>query len=186
MILETTEALVKLLKTRVIENVKLSAWNITELSELPVIILTGPILAEKKRLMRDPEYRYVSQDLKNGIATYEMPARVYDLRFDVNISCSNVYALIELIEKMSRLNQAYILLHAVNYEKEIVRDYSWEWRLMIGANNAPNISQVFQGHGQIIIHDVEIFSEITKEQALIRKVIASVNKQDNFEVLEDE
>ncbi len=55
MIEETTRELIKLFRKYVEENTVLSAGSIVEIAKLPVIVLNGPTLTEKKRLMRDPE-----------------------------------------------------------------------------------------------------------------------------------
>ena len=53
MIEETTRALIKLFREQIEENTVLSAGSIVEITTLPVIVLNGPTLTEKKRLMRD-------------------------------------------------------------------------------------------------------------------------------------
>ena len=167
MIVETTRALIKMLRANIFENVILSAGSIVEISTLPVIILDGPKIIEKKRLMRDPE-RILAVDIDNNEATYEVPPRWYDLHFDVNISCQGNLELIELFEEFSRLNQKIPLIEAVNDERE--RKYSWFWGVMPGSDIDPNISQVYQGKGQLIIYDVEVYSNIREVWPLIQKV----------------
>ena len=167
MIAETTRALIKLFREEIFENVVLSAGSIVEISKLPVIILNGPMLHEKKRLMRDPD-KIVAIDIESGQAVYEVPPRWYDMRFDVNISCKSSLELLELIEKFSRLSQLKKLLTAKNEKRE--RQYIWAWHSMAGFAVEPNISQVFQGRGEIVIYDVEIYSDIQEVWPLIRKV----------------
>lgn len=178
MIVETTEALILLLREKILENTVLSAGSIVELAKLPALILNGPTLYEKKKLMRDAE-RIVAVDLNEGKAIYEVPPRWYDLRFDVSISCNSNREILEIIEKLSRLNQSKLLLIANNNERQ--REYSWVWRVMAGADVTPNISQVFQAKGEIVIYDVEIYSEIREIWPLIEKVIVDIDK-DKIEV----
>ena len=179
MIVETTRELIKLLRSEVCENVVLSAGNIVELSKLPAIILNGPVLSEKKRLAHDPE-RIYAIDLENEVAVSEVPPRWYDLRFDVNISCESSLAMLEFIEKFSRLAQKNRLLIAANDLRE--RKYLWAWRTLPGLATDPNISQVFQGRGEIVIYDVEIYSGIQEIWPLIKKVNIEFNNQDTIEV----
>lgn len=165
MIVETTRTLIELLRANIEQNTILSAGAITEISKLPVIVLNGPSLTEKKRLMRDTE-RITAIDA--GVAVREVPPRWYDLRFDVSLACKSNLDLLELIEKFSRLNQAHITLTAKNDDRE--RVYTWNWNLMASSEVFPNISQVFQGKGEIIVYDVEIYSNIQEVSSLITEV----------------
>jgi len=179
MIVETVRALIKMLKSELCENVVLSAGNIVEISKLPVIILNGPVLQEKKRLARDPD-RISVIDEENEVAVLEVPPRWYDLRFDVNISFDNSLSMLEFIEKFSILAQKNRLIKAVNDLRE--RQYIWAWRTLPGLDTKPNISQVFQGRGEIVIYDVEVYSGIQEVWPLIKKVNVEFNNQDTIEV----
>jgi len=179
MIIETVRTLIKLLRSEICENVVLSAGSIVEISKLPAIILNGPAMQEKKRLARDPE-RISAIDLENEIAILEVPPRWYDLRFDVNISCESSLAMLEFIENFSRLAQRKRLLTAVNELRE--RQYLWAWRTLPGLDVTPNISQVFQGRGEIVIYDVEIYNGIQETWPLIKKINVEFNNQDTIEV----
>jgi len=179
MIVETVRALIKMLKSELCENVVLSAGNIVEISKLPVIILNGPVLQEKKRLARDPD-RISVIDEENEVAVLEVPPRWYDLRFDVNISFDNSLSMLEFIEKFSILAQKNRLIKAVNDLRE--RQYIWAWRTLPGLDTKPNISQVFQGRGEIVIYDVEVYSGIQEVLPLIKKVNVEFNNQDTIEV----
>ena len=174
MILETTQALIKLLRENIEQNTTLSAGAITEISTLPAIVLTGPSLTEKKRLMRDPE-RITAIDYEAGVAAREIPPRWYDLRFDVSVACESNLGLLELIEKFSRLNQSHITLTAKNADRE--RVYTWAWNLMASSDVFPNVSQVFQCKGEIIVYDVEIYSNIREEYSLITEINTEVKIQ---------
>ena len=178
MITETVRALIKLFREEIFDNVILSAGNIVEISKLPVLILNGPTLHEKKRLARDSE-RIVAIDLDESKAIYEVPPRWYDLHFDISISCKSNLELIELIEKLSRLNQKNKLITAKNKSRE--RQYTWEWHNMAGFATDPNISQVFQARGEIVIYDVEVYSGIQEVWPLIRKIKIDI-EQDKIEV----
>ena len=180
MIEETTRELIRLFREQVEENTVLSAGSIVEIAKLPVIVLNGPTLIEKKRLMRDPE-RITVIDEEAGQAIREIPPRWYDLRFDVNISCESSLALVKLIEKLSRLNQGYSLLTAENEQRE--RQYLWRWEIPPQVSTTPNISQVSQGHAGIIVYDVEVYSEIREVWPLIDKVSLEIDK-DRIEVQE--
>ena len=178
MIEETMRELIKLFREQVDENTILSAGSIVEISKLPVIVLNGPTLTEKKRLMRDPE-RITVIDEEAGQAIREIPPRWYDLRFDVNISCESSLALVKLIEKCSRINQGYSLLTATNEKRE--RRYLWRWETPPQVSITPNISQVAQGRAGIIVYDVEVYSDIREVWPLIQKVSMKIDK-DRIEV----
>lgn len=180
MIEETTRELIRLFREQVEENTVLSAGSIVEIATLPAIVLNGPALTEKKRLMRDPE-RITVIDEETGQAVREIPPRWYDLRFDVNISCESNLALVKLIEKCSRINQYYSLLTAKNEDRE--RQYLWRWETPPQISTTPNISQVAQGRAGIIIYDVEVYSEIREVWPLIEKVSGEINN-DRIEVQE--
>lgn len=182
MIVETTRSLVRMLREQINNNVVLSAGSIVEISTLPVIVLSGPDLTEKKKLAHDGD-RMTAIDLDNLEAVYEIPPRWYDLRFNVNISCSSNLELLEMIEAFSRLNQSNRIIQAKNDKRE--RYYSWSWRVMACSDISPNISQVYQGKGVIIVYDVEVYSNIRESVPLIRKVIADI-EQDLIEVSDDE
>ena len=172
MIVDTVRKLVKLLRENICENTTLSAGSIVEISKLPVLILNGPTLTEKKRLMRDPE-RITVIDTEAGQAVREVPPRWYDLQFDVNISCNSNLELLNMIAAFSKLNQAKNLITAIRDERE--RSYLWYWRVMAGASINPNVSQVYQGRGSITIFDVEIYSDIREVIPLIEKINLDIN-----------
>lgn len=178
MIEETTRELIKLFREQVEENTVLSAGSIVEIAKLPVIVLNGPVLTEKKRLMRDPD-RITVIDVETGQAVREIPPRWYDMRFDVNISCESSLALVNLIEKCSRVNQGYALLTARNDDRE--RQYLWRWETPPQVSTTPNISQVSQGRAGIIVYDVEVYSGIREVWPLIQKVSVDIDR-DRIEV----
>ena len=181
MIVAATRALIKMLRANIFENVVLSAGNITEISELPVIILNGPVMSEKKRLMRDAERLRVI-DMETMQAAYEVPPRWYDLRFDVNVSCNGNLELIEIFEEFSRINQKCPLIKAVGNDRE--REYSWYWNALPGSAVDPNISQVYQGRGSLTVYDVEVYSNIREIWPLIEKVMAEFEINGAGELLE--
>ena len=178
MIVETVRALIKMLREEVFENVVLSAGSIVEITKLPVVILNGPELKEKKRLARDPD-RIAAIDIENEKAVYEVPPRWYDLYFDVNVSCKNNLELLSLIANLSRLNQRKRLITAENDKRE--RQYTWGWHSIVSSAVNPNISQVYQGHGEIVIYDVEVYSDIQEVWPLIKKVNVEI-EHDKIEV----
>ena len=180
MIEETTRELIRLFREQIEENTVLSAGSIVEIAKLPVIVLNGPTLTEKQRLMRDTE-RITVIDEEVGEAVREIPPRWYDLKFDVNISCESNLALVSLIEKLSRLNQGYYLLTAKSEQRE--RQYLWRWETPPQVSTTPNISQVAQGRAGIIVYDVEVYSEIREVWPLIERVSVEINK-DRIEVQE--
>ena len=178
MIEETTRELIRLFRANIEQNTVLSAGSIVEISTLPAVVLNGPALSEKKRLMRDPE-RITAIDEAAGQAVREIPPRWYDLRFDVNISCNSSLELVTLFEKLSRLNQAHPLLTAKNDLRE--RQYLWRWETPPHISTTPNISQVSQGRAGIIVFDVEFYSNIQEVWPLIQSVKADIDK-DRIEV----
>ena len=173
MIEGTIRSLIKLFRERIEENTVLSAGSIVEIAKLPAIVLSGPLMTEKKRLMRDPE-RITAIDLESGKAVREIPPRWYDLRFDVNISCESNLDMLGFIMQFSRLNQNCPLLTAVNEERE--RQYVWRWETPPQVSTIPNISQVSQGRAGIIVYDVEVYSEIREVWPLIQKVSVEIDK----------
>ena len=178
MIEGTTRELIRLFREHAEENTVLNAGSIVEIATLPVIVLNGPMLTEKKRLMRDPE-RITAIDLETGQAVREVPPRWYDVRFDVNITCESSIALVKLIEKLSRMNQGYALLTARSPERE--RQYLWSYELPPQVSTTPNISQVAQGRAGIIVYDVEVYSGLSEVWPLIEKVKVDIDK-DKVEV----
>ena len=166
MILETTRALIKLFRT-VEPNTHLSAGNIVELAELPAVVLSGPVAVEKKRLMRDPE-RITATDMEAHTVVKEVPPRWYDLQFSVVFSCKSTLELMGLMEKCSRLAQGCKLLRAEGEER--TREYLWGWQRPPGVYNVPNISEVCEGRGDIVVYDVEVYSGIRETVPLIQAV----------------
>ena len=164
MIVETTRALKRLFET-VEPNIHVNAGSIVELAELPAIVLSGPIATEKKRLMRDPE-RIEACDRETMRVVKEVPPRWYDLSFSVAFSCKSTLSLIELMEKCSRLSQSHKLLRAESEER--TREYLWAWQKPPSVYNVPNISQVCEGRGDLIIYDVEVYSGIREVETLIQ------------------
>lgn len=163
MIAATTRSLVRLFKT-IEPNTHLSAGSIVELAKLPAIVLSGPIATEKKRLMRDPE-RITVIDLESKIAVREIPPRWYDLRFSVAFSCKSTAALLELMEKFSRLEQGHKVLKAEDGGR--TREYLWSWQTSPSVYNVPNISEVCEGRGDLVVYDVEVYSGIRENIPLI-------------------
>lgn len=176
MIIETVRSLIRLLKEHIHENVKLSAGNIMELSELPVIVLSGPVLTEKKRLTRTPERITAIGDTN---AVRAVPPTWYDLNFTVNLSCESMMALLELEKAFHHTVTAYPLLTAKTDMR--TRQYIWTMPVMIGAAVSPNISQVFQGTGDITVHDVELYSDIMYEVPLIDRIYIEL-EQESIEI----
>ena len=171
MIAETTQELARIIQENTKVKTVLNAGSIVEVSKLPVIVLNGPALTEKKRLMRDPE-RITVIDKEAGKARREIPPRWYDLRFDVNISCEDYWELLGLFERLSRINQSCPLLTAKRSEFE--RQYLWRWEKSPSVSTIPNISQVHQGKAGIIVYDVEVYSGIYDELRLIEKINAEI------------
>ena len=165
MIVETTRALVKLFKT-VELNTHMSVGSIVELAALPAIVLNGPVATEKKRLMRDPE-RIAAYDYENKAAVTEVPPRWYDL---VAFSCKSTLELVDLMERCSRLAQSAKLLKAEPeaWEEGRTREYLWAWQRPPSVYNVPNISEVCEGRGDLIVYDVEVYSGIQETVPLIR------------------
>ena len=98
----------------------------------------------------------------------------------MNISCRSSIELLELIEKLSRLAQSEKLLTAKNEKRE--RQYLWAWQSMASFAVEPNISQVFQGKGEIIIYDVEIYSGIQSEEyQLIHETALEITTEETGE-----
>ncbi len=164
MIVETTRAL-KRLFVNVEPNTHINAGSIVELAELPAIVLSGPVATEKKRLMRDPE-RIAAYDQESLTAVKEVPPRRYDLTFSVAFSCKSTLALMELMEKCSRLAQSFKLLKAENEKR--AREYLWAWRKFPSVYNVPNISAVCEGRGELVVYDVEVYSNIQEIVPMIQ------------------
>ena len=164
MIVAATRSLIRLFKT-IEQNTILSAGNIAELATLPAIVLNGPVAVEKKRLHRDPE-RITAYDYENNIAVSEVVPRWYDLQFGVAFSCKSTLELVEIMEKCSRLNQSAKVLKAEGEER--TREYSWAWRNLPSVYNVPNISEVCEGRGDLVIYDVEVYSNIRETAPLVQ------------------
>ncbi len=168
MIVAATRALIKLFR-KIEPNVILSAGNITELSELPAIILSGPVASEKRQMRRDGE-TIANYDYENQTAIVEKAPRWYDLSFNIAFSCKSSLELVKLMEECSRLVQAYPVIEAIDEEDDTRRQfYKWSWRSLPSVYNVPNLSEVCEGRGDLIIHDVEVYSELYREEKLIQK-----------------
>ena len=167
MIEATIRELIKLFRGHIEENTVLSAGSIVEIAKLPVIVLNGPVLQEKKRLMRDGE-RLTAINLSTSSAIREIPPRWYDLKFDVSMSCESNLDLIAMFKKCIILSQSFPLITANNSERE--RRYLWAWNIPPYASMTPNISQVYHGRGEIIVYDVEVYSNIKETWPLIEQV----------------
>lgn len=173
MIEAATRELIKLFREHVEKNTVLSAGSIVEIAKLPAIVLNGPVLQEKKRLMRDGEM-LVSIDLNTNSAVREVPPRWYDLRFDVSMSCLSNLDLLGLFKKCVMLNQGYSLLSANNEGRE--RKYLWSWNIAPYVSANPNISQECNGRGEVILYDVEVYSDIREVWPLIEQVSVEIDK----------
>ena len=168
MIVAATRALIKLFR-KIEPNVILSAGNITELSELPAIILSGPVASEKRQMRRDGE-TIANYDYENQTAIVEKAPRWYDLSFNIAFSCKSSLELVKLMEECSRLVQAYPVIEAIDEEDDTRRQlYKWSWRNLPSVYNVPNLSEVCEGRGDLIIHDVEVYSKLYREEKLIQK-----------------
>jgi len=171
---ETTRALVRLFKS-IEPNTHLSAGSIVELARLPAVVLSGPVAVEKKRLARDAE-RLTAIDMEEMEAAREVPPRWYDLQFDVALSCRSTLELVEMMERCSRLVQASPLLTAEGGGR--VRRYVWAWRTPPGVRDAPDISQVAEGRGELAVFDVEAYSGLREISPLIRVVDIGIESPD--------
>lgn len=171
MIVEAIRELVKCFRT-IEQNTHLNTGGIVELARLPAIVLNGPSLAEKKRLARDAE-RLTAIDNDDLISAREVPPRWYDVRFDVNLAAGSVPELLGLLAGCARLPQSVPLLTAKTAERE--RRYSWGWITPPSYSGAPNISEVAEGRGALVIHDVEIYSGIREIVPLILSIEADIN-----------
>ena len=172
MITAATRALIKLFK--IIEpNTILSAGSITEISELPAIVLSGPIAGEKRRMRREFE-EITAYDRENNTATVERAPRWYDLSFNAAFSCKSTLELVKLMEECSRLNQREPVIEAIDeQDSSRKRIYSWAWRNLPSVYNAPNLSEVCEGRGDLIIYDVEVYNGLYREVPLIQEFSAS-------------
>ncbi len=174
MIVETTKALIQLFKT-VEPNTHLSMGNVVELATLPAVVLNGPALQEVTRRQRDAE-QITAIDMENFLAVRERPPRWYHLQFNVSFSCETMTDLLVLTESFLRLAQGCRLLQAVGAER--TREYSWGWRVPPGANVEPNISEIFEGRGELIAHDVEVYGDIRETIPLIRVIELGLNGEE--------
>ena len=163
MILATTRALVQLFKSME-PNTHLSQGSIVELAKLPAIILTGPVVSEVLRRQRDAE-RITVIDENNRIAVHEKSPRWYNMQFGVALSCAANMDLLKLMESCSRLPQQYPVIKAVGEER--TREYSWGWRSFPSAYPAPNASEVIEGRGELMVYDVEVYSDLRETVSLV-------------------
>jgi hypothetical protein len=181
MITATTRALVRAFRD-IEPNTHLSQGAIIELASLPAVILTGPLLQENLRLRRDAE-RISVKDHDNNVAIKEVPPRWYNTRFNVSLSATSNIDLLPLLEACSRLQQQLPLLHAEGEER--VRDYAWRWNSMPSIAANLNISGVTEARGEIIIYDVEVYSDIRETVPLIREVLFET-REENWTVTKED
>ncbi len=174
MITATTRALIKLLRDYINENTVLSAGSIVEISKLPVIVLNGPVLRKKLRLNRPAEKITVIDSENNQAIKSKSPSWV-DLIFNVNFTCESNIELLEMIADFINLSRNIPLIKAENERK---REYTWNWRNMPSNAVSPNVSQVYQGNGEIIIYDVEIYNDLAQNEiySLIEEVSIKINE----------
>jgi hypothetical protein len=166
MILAATRALIKLIRD-IEQNVHLSQGSIVEIAEIPALILTGPMIQEVTKLHRDGE-RITAKDLEKSNAVREVPPRWYNLRFSVTFTAKSNIDLLGVMEECSRLQQQTPLISAES--KDRARKYSWRWNLFPSVSTNMNISEVVEEHGEIIISDVEVYSDIRTTIPLIETV----------------
>jgi hypothetical protein len=167
MILAATRALVKALR-EVEPNTQLSQGPVVELAALPALVLTGPMIQEAAKLRRDAE-RITAIDMENSRAVREIPPRWYDLRFNAAFSAKSSIDLLEAMERCSRLPQQKPLICAESETR--TRKYSWRWGSFPSASPNPNVSEVAEGRGEVIVSDVEVYSDIQTTAPLIVGVI---------------
>lgn len=173
MIEEATRALIKLFRT-IEPNTVLGNAPLTELAQLPAIVLNGPVAVIKKPLTNDNN-RITAYDRENYIAVDEVAPRWYDLNFSVAIACNSALELVKLMEECSRLSQRARVIEAVSEERK--RIYSWSWRNLPSMYNVPDISEVCEGRGELVIHDVEAYSNIRETIPLIREFILDARSE---------
>lgn len=166
MILESARALVQLLKTAE-PNTHLSPGSIVELAKLPAIVLIGPKLRRIPRRERDAA-AITAIDAEEGKSVRELPPRWYDMIFGVTLSCKAAIDLLDLQEKLSRLNQASPTLTATNEER--ARVYTWRWETFPEFSGGASVSGVVGGRGELVICDVEVYSGVRSEVPLITSV----------------
>ncbi|MDR1514920.1 MAG: hypothetical protein LBS45_04430 [Synergistaceae bacterium] len=166
MILATTRALVKVLR-ELEPNTHLSQGAIVEMAALPALVLIGPMIQEVTKLRRDAE-RITVKDMENLCAVREVPPRWYNLRFNAAFSAKSSIDLLEVMERCSRLPQQYPLILAAGETR--TRKYSWRWNSFPSATSNPNVSGVCEGRGEIVISDVEVYSDIRATVPLILSV----------------
>ncbi len=163
MIAETTRALIRLLRT-VEPNTHLAQRSIVELETLPAAVLTGPLMQEVVKRRRDAE-RITAIDIDGGKAIREKPPRWYNMRFNVTFTAESDIDLLEVIEKCSRLPQGNPLLRAERAGRS--REYSWRWSSFPSGSTSPNISEVCEARGELVVEDVEVYSDIRELVPLI-------------------
>jgi hypothetical protein len=163
MIAETTRTLIRTFRT-IEPNTHLAQRSITELERLPAVVLTGPLIQEVTKRRRDAE-RITTIDVENANAVREIPPRWYTLRFNAIFTAESNIDLLSVIESCSRLPQRVPLLRAEAAER--IREYSWRWSTFPSVSNAPNVSEVCEGRGELIVDDVEVYSDICELVPLI-------------------
>ena len=163
MILAATRALIQLFKSME-PNTHLSPGSIVELATLPAIILTGPVVHEVFRKQRDAE-RITAIDEDSRIAVHEKPPRWYNMQFNVAFSCAASMDLLKFLEACSRLPQQYPVIKAEGEER--TREYSWSWKTFPSAYPAPNVSEVIEGRGELMVYDVEVYSDMREIVPLV-------------------
>ena len=92
----------------------------------------------------------------------------YNMRFNVALSAKGNIDLIQIMEKCSRLPQQFPLLNAETEER--VREYSWRWSAFPSIISTPNLSELVERRGELVISDVEVYSDIRTTAPLIQRI----------------
>lgn len=176
MILESTRALLRLFKT-IESNTHLApGGNITELEQVPAIVLEGPQPVEAMD-MRRAAYKITDIDRVGETFTREPSPRFYDLRFSISLSAENALDLLNLLEKCSRLAHNFPVLTVTQETTQREREFSWEWETFPNGSGAPNASEIYEAFGSLRVRDVEVYSGVVETGTLITDIITEITPE---------
>lgn len=167
MILETCEAFLAHLR-KVEPNTKQSQGAILELKTLPIIVVEGPRIQERKNMRTVAEI--MAKDVAAGVYVKEKTPRWYNLSFDILIATDRFSDLLNRIEGLSRFAQSAPLLTVTQQGTGRVREYGWDWQTFPQNNGLPNFSGVYEAKGSLVIYDVEVYSGVTRSGKLIQSI----------------
>lgn len=175
MLNETCKELLRLLRTQVEENTQQNMGNLLEIKKLPVIVLTGPTLQERRNMRSVAEL--TATDPRTNTFVKETTPRWYNLNFAVLLAADHLSDLLDRVEHLSRTARAHPVLTVTQDSTERTRRYHWDWTALPSNTTTPNHSGVYEAQGTLTVYDIEIYSGHTRAGTLIQTVSVTLTPE---------